>query len=151
MRYWINELAVVNIKDVQTLKELRSFVRFPNGTWAGKREAGVFDDRVMSLVWSLIVLEKEVTEKHYDIIDLDDNGKPQKIKNFDYGERIFSNPLSLYNNEKVTGDGYVPPIAFGMGESHQEQDMQELMDMGWQIPGSPADDANHQNQEWRIV
>ena len=151
MRYWINELSVVDIKDVHTLNELRTFVRYPNGTWAGKREAGVLDDRVMSLVWSLIVLEKEVTERYYDVIELDDNGKPQKIKNFDYGEKIFNNPLSLYNNEKVTGDGYVPPIAFGMGESHQEQDMQELMDMGWQIPGTPGDQQAHQDQQWNII
>ena len=82
---------------------------------------------------------------------MDDNGKPLKITNFDYGEKIFTNPLSLYNNEKITGDGFVPPIAFGMGETHQENDMHELMDMGWHTPGSPGDEANHEKQEWKIV
>ena len=148
MRYWINELSVIAIRDIHTLKELRTFVRFPNGSWAGKRETGVFDDRVMSLVWALIVLEKEVTEKHYDIVELDDNGKPLKMTNFDYGEKNFTNPLSLYNNEKITGDGFVPPVIFGMGgESHQDQDMQELMDTGWHEPGSTGDEKH----EWKIV
>ena len=34
MRYWINELRVLKINDINTLNELRDFVRNPNGTWS---------------------------------------------------------------------------------------------------------------------
>ncbi len=143
MRYWINELRVLRINDINTLNELRDFVRNPNGTWSAKKETDCFDDRVMSLVWALICLEKELTEKYFDLIELDDNGKPLKIQSLNYGERPYMNPLSIYNNEKVAGDGNVPPIVFGMGESTQaEDDMQLLMDQGWRIPGQPEPESD---------
>ena len=147
MRYWANELNVLEIKDIRTLNEMRSFVRYPNGSWAAKKETGCFDDLVMALIWALIVLEKGVTERYYDVVELDDNGKPLKIKSFDYGEKVFSNPLSIYNNE--VGDGYVPPVMFGLGEDQQQSDMQELISMGWLVPGqqppSEEDDISWQS------
>ena len=143
MRYWVSELKCVSLRDMQTLNELKTFVRYPNGTWAGKNEAGVFDDRIMAMIWSLIILEKEVTEKHYEIIELDDNGKPLKISSFDYGERVFVNPLSIYNNEKGAGAGHALPALFGFGETQQQEDMQELNDLGWMVPGQePKQDDN---------
>ena len=33
MRYFMNEIRVVNIQEEQTVAELRNFVRYPNGTW----------------------------------------------------------------------------------------------------------------------
>ena len=62
MRYWINELRVVKIRDMQTLIELKNFIRYANGTWSAKPGADNWDDRVMSLVWALIILENELAE-----------------------------------------------------------------------------------------
>ena len=48
MRYWLNELNVVRFKDIHTLSELKTFVRYPNGTWSAKKEIDCLDDRVKS-------------------------------------------------------------------------------------------------------
>ena len=145
MRYWVNELNAVKINDIRTLNELKAFVRYPNGTWSARKEAGVFDDRVMSLLWALISLEREVTEKYFEILEFDDNGKPKAIRGLDFGERLFINPLSIYNNEKDPASGNPSPMIFGMPQTVQESDIAELEGMGWSIPGSqPISD----NESW---
>jgi hypothetical protein len=73
MRYWVNELESVDIRDANLVKELRDFVRYPNGTWAAKRGAGNHDDRVMSMIWNLIILEDEVVKRHFEVVQLDKN------------------------------------------------------------------------------
>jgi len=142
MRYWINELRCVQINDARTLNELKTFVRYPNGTWSAKKEAHCFDDRVMSLIWSLIVLESSVTETYFEIVQYDDNNRPQIIKSLDYGAKEFINPLSIYSNEKIMGGGNPDPIVFGMGRDDAQSDIQELQMMGWKSIG-----AANQNQE----
>mgnify|MGYP000948358467 CR=1 FL=1 len=52
--------------DLNTLKEMRDFVRYPNGTW--KAKGGYHDDRVMSFMYALFILEKEITERYFDIL-----------------------------------------------------------------------------------
>ena len=34
MRYFMNELRSVNIRDIETLTEIKNFVKYPNGKWA---------------------------------------------------------------------------------------------------------------------
>lgn len=136
MRYWVNELRCVEFRDINTVKELKDFVRYPNGTWAAKKEQGALDDRVMSLIWSLIVLEESVTEKYFDIIETDDNDRPSKIESIDYGVKSFVNPLSIYSNEKYTGgDNSVSPAYFAGDSSggETETDLAELESMGWKF------------------
>lgn len=79
LRYWLNACRVVHIYDIGTVQELKTFVRYPNGTWKKKQGEGVFDDRVMSLVWCLFLLENELAERYYEIVETDDNGKPLKM------------------------------------------------------------------------
>ena len=138
MRYWINQLNVIRFKDVRTLNELKSFVRYPNGTWAARKEAQVFDDRVMSLIWSLISLEGTITEKYYDIVKRDDNGKPLIIKSMDYGIKEFVNPLSMYSNEKDVGLNNPNPVVFGTNEA-VDDDISQLEQMGWVMMGDKPD------------
>jgi hypothetical protein len=138
MRYWINQLNVIRFKDIQTLNELKTFVRYPNGTWSAKKEVVCFDDRVMSLIWSLIVLEATVTESYYEVTQYDDNQKPLMLKSLDYGIREFVNPLSIYNNEKMSGIDSALPMIMESGQTQQQTDIEELISDGWTIPGQPG-------------
>ncbi|NBO99795.1 MAG: hypothetical protein EBU90_06665 [Proteobacteria bacterium] len=133
MRYWVNELKTVKIRDLQTLLELKNFVRFPNGTWSAKPGADSYDDRVMSLIWALIILENELAEKYFEIVEFDDNKKPMKIKSLDYGIKYYINPNSIYNNEKNKTE-YVPsPVIMQSGNEEQHTEIEDLEQQGWRI------------------
>jgi hypothetical protein len=132
MRYWMGELKVLKIRDLKTLNELKRFVRYPNGTWAAKPGADSWDDRVMSLMWALMILENDLVEKYFEIAEYDANKKPLRIKSLDFGIKYFINPASMYNNEKdgVTG---TPPLPIVM-QGDNSSDINEITDMesqGW--------------------
>lgn len=131
MRYFINDMRNVLIQDVETLKELKDFVRYPNGTW--KAKSGYHDDRVMSLMYALYVLEKELTERYFEILELDDHGKPCSVAPMDYGVSLFEDPTSIYNDFEVVGvnNTYMTPIVFGMGDSEQISEVEQLKQEGW--------------------
>jgi len=131
MRYWINELNVVRIRDLKTLMELKGFVRYPNGTWSAKPGSGNHDDRVMSLIWTLMILENEITEKFYEIVELDDNKRPLRIKSLDYGIKYFINPTSMYSNERNKDDSIPMPILFDIGAAPERTDVMDMEEQGW--------------------
>ena len=141
MRYWINNLDVLRLKDVRTINELKTFVRYPNGTWAGKKELNCLDDRVMSLMWALIVLESSVTEKYYEVVQYDENQKPQQLKLLDYGVREFVNPLSIYSNEKIVGEhSNAMPTLFQSKDGKAITERDELLTQGYKYV-NPKDEA----------
>lgn len=112
MRYWLTQNKSVSVRDKGLVFELKNFVRYPNGTWKA-RQGDYNDDRVMSLIWALIVLESSVTEKYFDIEKYDDNEKPLILSSLDYGIKQFVDPLSVYSNQK-SGDNFdASPILFG--------------------------------------
>jgi hypothetical protein len=131
-RYWLNELKVVKLFDRDTVLELKNFVRYPNGTWAA-RQGDHNDDRVMSLIWALMILENDVCEKYFDILEFDANRKPLLLKLFDYGIRSFMKPSSYLNNEKgYDGNNSSMPIIM----SNNSNDMFEIDDLksqGWRM------------------
>lgn len=132
MRYFINDMRSVTIRDLETLKELKEFVRFPNGTW--KAKSGLHDDRVMSLIYALYILEKELTERYFDILELDDHGKPCAIEPVDFGIALFEDPTSIYNDFEVVGhnNSFLSPILFGISnDSEQMAEMDWLAQEGW--------------------
>ena len=132
MRYWVNEVRAVRFRDIKTINELKDFVRYPNGTWAARKQVGCLDDRVMSLIWCLIVLEDTVTEKYFEIAEYDENNKPLRIVSMDYGiPKEMISPLSLYSNEKH-GTGNVSPIVF-TEFNEQPTDIADLEAQGWQM------------------
>jgi len=49
MRYWINELKVFKFRDINTLKEFKSFIRYPNNTWGPGQ--GVIVGMTASCLW----------------------------------------------------------------------------------------------------
>jgi hypothetical protein len=131
MRYWVNELKSVKIKDVKTLNELKGFIRYPNGTWSAKPGVDNWDDRVMSLIWALMILENDLVEKHFDVIEFDANKKPLTIKSLDYGIKYFINPTSIYSNEKEPLMATASPIVFSQADQEELEGLKELESQGW--------------------
>jgi hypothetical protein len=135
MRYWSNEIKVVKLRDVKTLLEMKDFIRFPNGTW-GSRVNSIFDDRVMALVWALIILENEICQRFYEVIKYDDNQRPLLLKDLDYGVRTIVSPVGLYTNEKENPSETPLPTMF-MEPSYKENEstgdfeLDGLIQAGW--------------------
>jgi hypothetical protein len=123
MRYWVNQLEVVQIRDINLLKEFRTFVRHANSTWSAKKGAGYHDDRVMSLVWSLIVLDEALVDKHFEVVQYDANKRPVMLKQLDFGIKYYTNPQSLYNDKDGTSSS-LPTIL-----SHNAQGDSEIEDL----------------------
>lgn len=134
MRYWVNELNVVKFKDRETVLELKNFIRYPNGSWAA-RPGNHNDDRVMSLIWSLMVLDTDVVEKYFEILELDSNQKPLKLKLFDYGIRYFMKPSSYLTNEKYGVKDTALPIIINKGRDEEDNnpDIEDLQSQGWKF------------------
>ena len=132
MRYFINEARAVTIYDEQTLDELKNFIRYPNGTW--KARQGKHDDMVMSLLYALFILEREITERFFEITMLDDVGKPCMIEPMDFGIQYFEDATSIYLDNEIVGDNNsaLPPVVFGMGDNQAEADMDELSMFGYE-------------------
>ena len=126
-RYFINQIGAVVLRDIDTLKEFQTFIKMPNGTWRAKN--GKKDDKVMSLTWALMILEKEITEKYFDIEKLDDFGKPLKITRMDFGIKYYANPTSIYNSaEDGLNSNTIAPIMFGWGMEQDEDP--EMIEFG---------------------
>ena len=139
MRYWLNELRAITIKDIRTLKELKTFVRMPNGTWGHKDGINIWDDRVMSLIWGLMILEPQITEKYFEVLDYDDYQKPKSIIAMPdyYGEKQFVNPISEKVNEKNI-DRYDNIMPMVINNKHvsgnpDQEDIADLMNRGWKF------------------
>jgi len=130
MRYWLTQLKCINVFDKALVHELKNFVRYPNGTWKA-REGNYYDDRVMSLIWALIVLESSVVERYFEVAQYDDNERPLMLKSLDYGIKEFVNPLSMYSNHKAGESVDANPMVFG-GATHLGGDMMDLYDQGWE-------------------
>jgi len=78
-----------------------------------------------------MILENEITEKYYEITELDDNKRPQAIKSLDYGIKYFINPTSIYSNEKNPDQGIPMPIIFDIGDTPDHTDLTNLEQQGW--------------------
>jgi hypothetical protein len=85
MRYWVNHLQCVKINDASTISEFETFVRFPHGVFKKKSDS-FFDDRVMSLVWALFILEPSLCEQYFQIEHFDAQNKPLSIVSNNYWE-----------------------------------------------------------------
>ena len=134
MRYWVNELRVVKLRDINTLKELQSFIRFPNNTWGARPGSNSWDDRVMSLIWALMALENEICVKYFDVVSLDACDRPQVVKQLDYGLRGVISPFTVYSNEKLeNSDNGILPMVFN--DKPRDSEIEELREQGWMLPG----------------
>jgi len=139
MKYWLSEVYAVTIHDTQTLEELKTFVRYPNGTWKAIKGTNVQDDRVMSLIWALMILEVGITEQYFEIEQFDKNQKPAVISTLDFGLRQFSNTLNLYGDEMMTEEWNTLPVYIdsehmdgGASNPLYDRDVSDLMEQGWE-------------------
>jgi len=140
MKYWLTEIYSVVLHDTNTLEELKTFVRYPNGTWKAAKGMNIQDDRVMSLIWSLMILETTITEQFFDVVQLDKHNKPSIIEKGYSDESMFSGSLSTYTNELLT-DGYSTLPIFidsetlgGAGENTpQSHEIDDLQEQGWKF------------------
>ena len=110
-RYWVNSLKAVQIYDLDTMIELSNFVRHANFTFS-KRTDSDLDDRVLSLIWALFILEPSLTSKYYNIIETDNQGRPLQINplvdNADLIKRspLFHGQVSGFKRNVVTNTSY---------------------------------------------
>lgn len=145
MRYWINHLQTVHINDSSTISEFETFVRFPNGTYR-KRNDNFFDDRIMSLVWALFILESEICQQYFDIVDFDLQHKPLQIKASGYWETI----EEFYELKELTKFATIVPKIINLDEElavpslgitnkeieivdKYDADLEELLMMGYEF------------------
>lgn len=128
LRYWMDVLEALDIPDLAMLQEFETFVRKPNGAWGAQR--GFNDDRIMSLIWGLIVLETKICERYFTIEEYDKVGKPLRI----------SDPNVIYGvdqyydfNSDFSGLGAPPPMYFSSQTINTPQitEMEELYSKGW--------------------
>ena len=127
MRYWINELSAVVLQDQDTLYELKNFIRYPNGTWRAREGNEIHDDRVMAMIWSLMILESSITERYFDIIETDDNGKPLKLEPLSYNMQDAITTLDVYDSNP-TSSNFLPVMISQPGEGSEMDDMKTA---GW--------------------
>ena len=133
MRYWINQLNAVKLRDIHSVNELKDFVRYPNGTWSARNKGdGYEDDRVMSLIWALMILEVEIAERYFDIIKYDDYRKPLVMTPYDDLPRKFIDPTSMYSNERYSHPSQMPVIFSDLSNStEKDEDLEDLITNGW--------------------
>jgi hypothetical protein len=126
MRYFLNEMRSIKLRDIKTLQELKDFIRHPNGTWSG-RSANTLDDRVMSLVWTIAILQNDICKRYYEVISFDDNQRPLKIKPIDYGIGGITLPSNVYVNEK-DAQAFMPLPSIFVDLSHEKDEMSNIPD-----------------------
>ena len=133
-RYFVNEAQSITFRNIDTLKEFKTFVRYPNGSWKAKN--GEHDDRVMAFVWALMALYKDITELYFEVEALDDCDKPLVIKPIDQGLHQYKSSTSIYTNEEVAKIEHsnLSPMLFGGSGSTMMNDMAELEAAGWELP-----------------
>jgi hypothetical protein len=134
MRYWVNTLKVMNIYDIGTVQELETFIQYPNGTWKKKQGSSFTDDRVMSLIWALFILDPILTEQFFNIELYDEQGKPMKISYIDPNNfKIDKNAGGML---KAISYDTPSPAYFNNVPANQNMDVsnmtfEELMGSGW--------------------
>ncbi len=134
-RYYYSDKAAVVLRNDQSLEELfKDFVKV-NDTW--QAISGKHDDRTMALIWALMILDKDLCERWFQVDEYDDCGKPLTITPLDFGIGYFENPTSIYNNEQVDRieQSRLSPMAFGSPFNEQMGEMEQLKADGWSFVG----------------
>jgi hypothetical protein len=128
MRYWINTLDCLDVNDIGLIQELETFIRRPNGVWKKKDGVGVRDDRVDALFWALMILETEYAEQYFNIISVDERGKPKKIELVEIEAPEFYKLDEFYQKNTNAPS----PLLFGFEpDDPNNPSIQELHKQGW--------------------
>lgn len=128
MFYWLKTQRRVILRDIDTLKELNTFVRHKNEKWAKKSDS-YLDDRVDAMLWSLIAIHEMVVKQYFTILMWDDNKKPLMLKPLYH---VFDSKENRYvfggedNNFGV--DRLIMPSV------DHDPHLDEMNDIGWLLP-----------------
>jgi len=125
MFYWLKSHRRVILHDIDTLKELNTFVRHKNEKW-GRKSASYKDDRVDALIWSLICIHEMAVTQFYSVIVKDDNNKPFQIEPLyaPYGTKDSKYRIGDEENNWGVDALLMPGIS-------DDPFMDELNSMGW--------------------
>ncbi len=95
----------------------------------------------MAKLYGVFIVEKEITERFVEIIEVDDMGKPSGIEPMDFGVQYFEDPTSIYLDDEVVGHNNheMNALVWGMGEE-VISDMDELQSFGYQLIGEKPPD-----------
>ena len=93
------------------------------------------------MLYALFILEREITERYFEIVEEDDMGKPLVLEAMDFGVTPFEDPTSIYlDNEIVGSNNYnIPAVVWGMGDE-QNAEMDELEAFGYKLIGEDPPD-----------
>jgi hypothetical protein len=133
MQYYVGTIKAFKSFDLNTVKEFETFVRkdtASNRSWGAKK--GHNDDRIMALIWGLIVLEKKIAERYFDILEYDDTGRPVKISdpNQDLANKSFYDKEGFDQYSSVGG---MPLPVFYQRGSVFGSEMETVQAGGWRI------------------
>lgn len=128
MRYWLNSLRAVELKDVALIQELETFVRHSNNTWKKKSGTYTRDDRVMALCWALFILDTDLVTQYYDVVSYDDQGRPKSIQQIDIVEPEYFKLDEFYMDESAP-----LPMHFGTDPVGTDANHEELLRQGWVV------------------
>ena len=132
MRYWVHELKCISFRSKELVEELRNFQRKPNGTWSAK--PGYDDDKVMAMIWALMILDNALVQRYYEIIELDDNGKPKNIILSDFVHQNFKGFLNDYKTQNIS-DTWEPPsmVYYDINIGEQRGEIDDMIADGWEV------------------
>lgn len=129
MKYFIETAQAVSIYDRLAISEFESFVRKENKTWSARK--GFNDDRVMSIIWALIILKKDIAERYLDIHEFDEVGFPLRIS--DPNQFMADNNIEMPKPIRDMGrSAYTPIFHFGETINRMPDKYSNMMeDQGW--------------------
>lgn len=125
MRYWMNSLRCVEVRDISLVHEIETFIRHNNNTWKKKSGKHTRDDRVMAMCWALFILNEEITHQYFDIVSYDDQGKPSKLQ-----AQYIAPPEYFKLDKYYLRDDAPLPIHFS-GSQNMDDELIDLQSQGW--------------------
>lgn len=126
MRYWLNNLRVLKIWDMHTIKEFETYIRHANGMWKKRHGENVWDDRVESLMWALFMLDITIAQKYYEVALIDSQGKPKKLTNPIYYVPPDKSRMDLRSTQNKSD-----ALPTFISVSNEYDDLAELQQNGW--------------------
>jgi len=131
-RYWCNSLRAIKFYDPETIKELHTFVRLPNQTYS-KQTKEDLDDRVFGCIWALFILNPSIVQNYFQIIDMDDQGRPKEM-------------VSLYDNKDLLKQS--PLLVGGSGLFRRNRVINTMPVMINPTPQNEQDNEARQLWNW---
>ena len=92
----------------------------------------------MSLVWGLMIFEREICEKYFEVLEYDGNRKPIKLARPSYDTQEFVDEFGLLQHNRTikTPEGVQDynemPMFFMSGDETSGGEYEDLLADGWE-------------------